>query len=92
MSRVRFPQVDLGMGYEVDKAKLPSPMCIGSQDGMEEQDPHRDHVDLSTTGSLGTREDGHSMGYSSGYEDENKLLRGVVDKTYGQTGCKRRRT
>lgn len=40
-----------GVGYRVDEAEPPSPVCIGSQDGMEEQDPHRDHMDLSTTGS-----------------------------------------
>lgn len=54
----------------MDEANVPCPMCIGSHAVMEEQDPRRDHTDLSMPGSSGTREEGHSIGHGSSYEDK----------------------
>lgn len=61
----------------MDEAEVRSSVCVGSPGAREVQDPCRAHVDLSLTGSSKTREEGHS----TRREDENKILRAVIDKT-----------
>lgn len=60
--RVGIPLVDLGAGGEMDEAEVRSSVCVGSHGVREEQDPCRDHMDLSMTGSSKAREEGHSVG------------------------------